>query len=116
MAMLVDRREDALERRLAAVRAPAGADVLAELVAELVDVARDRHRGRVAERAETVAEDPVAHVEQEVELVLLGVAVLDSVQELHHPTGALAARRALPARLVHVELRHPQAEQDDARA
>src|SRR5256885_7785110 len=99
VAMLIDGREDALERRLAFVRAPAGANVVAELAAELVDVARDRHRGRVAERAEAVAEDPVADVEQEVEVVLLGVAVLDPVQELHHPAGALAARRALVARL-----------------
>src|SRR5438309_12038291 len=115
-AVLVDRREDALQRGLAAVGAPAGPDMLAKLVAELVDVARDRHRGRVAERAEAVAEDPVAHVEQEVELVLLGAAVLDPVQELHHPARPLATRCALPARLVHVELRYPEAELDEAGA
>ena len=71
VGVLVDRREDALERRLAAERAAALVDVRLELVAELVDVARDRHRGRVAERAEALAEDPVADVEQQVELGLL---------------------------------------------
>src|SRR5262245_30563217 len=99
MRVLVDRCEDALERGLAAERAAAVVDVRLELVAELVDVARDRHRGRVAERAEALAEDAVADVEQQVELGLLRVAVLDLVQELHHPARPLAARRALPARL-----------------
>src|SRR5919202_269562 len=66
--VLVDGREQAVERRLAAERAAALLDVAAELIAELVDVARDRHRRRVAERTEALAEDPVADVEQEVEL------------------------------------------------
>src|SRR5919109_854253 len=83
--MLVDGREEALERRLAAEGAAAAVDVRLVLVAELVDVARDRHRGRVAERAEALAEDPVADREQEVELALLGASVLDLAQELDHP-------------------------------
>ena len=62
--VLVDRGEDVVEGRLAAERAAALVDVLPELLAELRHVARDRHRGGVAERAEAVAEDPVADVEQ----------------------------------------------------
>src|SRR5689334_8807964 len=80
--MLVDGREQPVQRRLARMRAAAEVDVLLEVVAELVDVAGDRHRGRVAERAEALAEDAVADVEQQVELVLGGVAVLDLVQDL----------------------------------
>jgi hypothetical protein len=48
--------------------------VALELVVELGDVARNRDRVRVAERAETFPEDPVAEVEQEVELTLGGSA------------------------------------------
>ena len=73
--VLLDRGDDALERRLAAKWAAAGVDVLPELGAELVDVARDRHGGRVAERAEALAEDAVADVQQQVELALLGLRV-----------------------------------------
>src|SRR5829696_5464603 len=107
MVVLLDRREQALERGLAAERAAAVVDVLLELVAEAVDVARNRHRGRVAEGAEALAEDAVADVEQQVELPLPRAALLDLVQQLHHPAGSLAARRALAAGLVHVELRDP---------
>ena len=53
-----------------AERAAAAVEVRDELVPELVDVARDRHRGGVAERAEALAVDPVADGEQQVELVL----------------------------------------------
>src|SRR3954447_9780915 len=102
--MLGDRREDALEWRVVE-GAAAAIEVGDELVAELRHVARHRDRGRLAERAEALAVDPVAHREQQVELVLRGVARLELAQDLRHPARALAARRALPARLVLVELR-----------
>ena len=79
-------------------------DVRLELVAELVDVARDRDRVRVSERAEALAEDAVADVEQQVEIGLVAAAVLDLLEDLREPAGADAARRALAARLVLVEL------------
>src|SRR5687767_4265806 len=60
-------REDPLERRVALERTAAELDVGLVLVAELVDVAQDRDRVRVAERAQALPEDPVAHREQEVE-------------------------------------------------
>src|SRR5204863_462032 len=102
--VLVERREEILQRRRTGEWTAASVDVRLELVAELVDVARDRHRRRVAERAEALAEDAVAHREEQVELRLVGPAVLDLVQQLHHPARALSARRALAAGLVHVEL------------
>src|SRR5829696_5021756 len=102
--VLVDRGEQALERRGAAERAAAIVDVRLELAAELVDIACDRHRRRVAERAQALAEDAVADVEQEIELALRCAAVLDLAQDLDHPARPLAARRALAARLMHVEL------------
>src|SRR5918911_479619 len=60
-----DRREHVLERRLPAERAAALVDVALVLVPELRDVARDRHRGGVAERAKALPENAVAHVEEE---------------------------------------------------
>jgi hypothetical protein len=105
-----------VERRLAAERAATLVEMALELVAELRDVARHRHCGRVAERAEAVAEDPVADVQQEIELALLRLARLDLLEQVDHPPGPLAARRALPARLVLVELRDPEAELHHAAA
>src|SRR5579862_4281458 len=108
--MLVDRHEEVVERRVGAERAAALVEVAAELVAELRDAARDGHRGRVAEHAEALADDPVADVEQELEVALARGAALDGPQQLHEPARADAARRALAARLVHVELRDAQRE------
>src|SRR5437899_10901245 len=110
MAVLVARREQALEGRLPGQRAAAAVDVGLELVAELADDARHRHRRRIAQRAEALAEHAVADREEQLELGLLGLARLDLLQELHHPARPLAARRALAARLVHVDLRDPQRE------
>src|SRR5262245_11043334 len=106
--MLVDRGEDALQRRLAREGATALVDVSLKLVSEARHVACDRHGRRVSERTQAIAEDPVADVEEHVELALSRVALLDLPEELHHPASSLPARRALSARLVHVELRDTQ--------
>src|SRR5689334_9296496 len=98
--VLGDRREHAVERRVVAERTAAVVDVRLELAAELGDVARHRHRGRLAERAEALADDAVADVEQQVELTLARVAGLELAQDGRHPSRPLATRRALPARLV----------------
>src|SRR6266545_1310591 len=95
MGVLVDRRDDAFDRRTSAVRAPALVDVGLELLAVLVDVARDRVDGEVA---------------------VLAAARLDLLQQAHHPARALPARRALAAGLVHVELLDPQGELHHASA
>src|SRR3954454_8354080 len=109
-----DRRDHAVEGRGAAEGAAAAVDVRLELVPELRDVARDDDRVGVAERAEALAVDPVAHVEQQVELALARGAVLELAQDRRQPARPLAARRALAARLVLVELREPDPELDDA--
>src|SRR5918999_1479575 len=62
--MLVDRRHEVIQRRFTAEGAPALVEMPLVLLAELRDVARNRHRGRVAERTQAVPEDPVADVEQ----------------------------------------------------
>src|SRR5712691_2345560 len=87
-----------------------------ELASELLDVARNRDRGRFAEWAQALAVDAVAHVQQEVELGLKRLAGLEPAQDLRHPPGPLAARRALATGLVLVELRDADAELHHAAA
>src|SRR5438128_8816652 len=102
--VLRDRGQHVVQRRRVAERTPALVDVRLELLAELLDVARDGDRGGLPERAEALPVDPIAYVQQEIQLVLLGVPGFEPAQDLRHPAGSLAARRALPARLVLVEL------------
>src|SRR5262249_35616179 len=110
------RREDALEGRLPVERAAAEVEVRLVLAAELVDVAEDRDRIGVAERAQALAHDSIAHREQEVEVGLRPAPVLDLLEDLRHPFRADAARRALAARLVLVELGDANAELHHAAA
>src|SRR6185437_10954591 len=98
--LVVEARDWAVLRE----RAAALVDVALELVAEVGDVARHRHRHRVAQRAQAVAEDAVAHVQQQVELPLARLAHLNAADDVHAPAGTLAAGRALAAALVLVEL------------
>src|SRR5438094_1762946 len=109
-------RRDVVERRRVAERAAAFVDVRLELAAELVHVARHCDRSRLAERAEALAVDPVAHVEQQVELRLDRFARFEPAQDLGHPACPLTARRALAAGLVLVELRDADAELHHAAA
>src|SRR5690349_7138591 len=104
VCVLVDRCEEVRKRRVGAERAAAVPEVLAELVAELGDATRNGHSRRISENAEALADDAVAHVEQNLEVVLGRRSVLDGAQDLHEPARADAAGRALAARLVHVEL------------
>src|SRR3954447_3204893 len=108
--MLVGRREDPLERRRAAERAAALLDVRGELVAPLVQVAIDRIDGELAERTEDLPEDVVADRVEQLEVGVRRGAVLDRLEDLHHPACSDAARRALAARLVRVELRRADGE------
>jgi hypothetical protein len=69
------------------------------------DQALDRPGCRVAKRADGVAFDLLGHIEQHVDLALLaGVAFHHAVHHRHHPAGAFAARRALAAAFVLVEV------------
>src|SRR5262245_24613337 len=82
-------------------------DVRLELVPEALDGRRDRrHRAR-AERTDRgllgrprdAGADVVGDVHQQVEVLGPAVAVEDALEDLLQPAGALAARRALAARL-----------------
>src|ERR1700722_2656525 len=86
--------------------------VLDDLVAEVLDGRADRHRGGGAESAERAADDVVADVEDGIQVLVVTIALLKPLDRAHQPVGALAAGRALAARLVLVELgpaeRRPQ--------
>ena len=91
-------------------------DVRLELRPVLLEVARDRVHGEVAERAQRLPEHAVADLIQEIEVRALAAALLELRQDLHQPAGADAARRALAARLVHVELLRSERELHHAAA
>ena len=74
------------------------------LVAEVLERTHDRARRAVAQRAERLAEDGVGDVEQLAEVLGGALARSRAAVDLHQPVGALAARRALAARFVGVEL------------
>src|SRR5262245_60370389 len=116
VSVRVGRSEDPLQRRLPFEGAAPEIDVRLVLVPELVDVAENGDRVRVAQRTETLPEDPVAHREQQVEVGLRAATVLDLLEDLRHPLRSDAARRALPARLVLVELRDANPELHHAAA
>src|SRR5579885_3489930 len=99
--VLVDGREEPVERRVGAERTAAVLEVRLELVAKLRHAARDRHRGRVAEHAQALADDAIAYVEEEREVALRRAPVLHCAEQLDEPARPDAARRALAARLVH---------------
>ena len=122
-------REPAPRGGCASQRAPAGrrgtnpvqraaplVDVRLELVPELVEIAHDRDRVGVAERAEAFAVDALGHGDEEVHVGLRAAAVLDLLQDLGQPARPDSARGALPAGLVLVELRHPHGELHHAAA
>src|ERR1043166_783179 len=61
--------------------------------------------GAVAERADGVALDLLGHLEQHVDLALVRAPFRHAGEHAPHPAHALAARRALTAALVLVEVR-----------
>src|SRR6185503_15151746 len=79
-------------------------DVRLVLVAEMLQRRQHRRHRRVAERAQRLAGDVVRDALQHVEVAHLPLAALDAAQDLVEPVGALAAGRALAARLVAVEV------------
>ena len=93
--------------QLRLARAIAG-DAVFDLVAEVAEQALDRPGGRVAQAADRVALDLAGHVEQQVDLGHLGLAGDHPLHHPPHPAGAFAARRALAAALVLVEIAEPR--------
>src|SRR5215470_4223312 len=95
-------------------RAAAPLEVLDELVPEVLDRGHHRADRTVAERAERAAEDVVADVEQLVQVFLGALAPVQPVKDADHPVRPLAARGALAAGLVLVELGPPERGVDHA--
>src|SRR5581483_10000623 len=87
-------------RLLRAERAAPERSVLLVLRTILRDEGADGHRRRVGERADRVPHHVAGDVEQEVDVARLRRALFQVDEHLVEPARALAARRALPARLV----------------
>src|SRR6476620_4555746 len=83
-------------------------DATLDLRTEMPDQALDRPSRRVAERADGVTLDLLRPIEKRVDLALLRAAIDHAHHHAPHPAGALAARRALAATLVLVEVRQPR--------
>src|SRR6185312_8264821 len=81
------------------------ADAALDFGSEMADQALDRPSGRIAQSADGVAFDLLGDVQQQVDLADLRLAAHHALHHAIHPAGALAARRALPAALVHIEVR-----------
>src|SRR5690349_11592081 len=79
-------------------------DVVQVVLAEELQRRHDRRRGAVAQAAERAAEDVVGGVLEGVQVLDGALAGQDPAVRAHHPVVALAARSALAAGLVVVEL------------
>src|SRR5271156_6931988 len=79
-------------------------NALFDLGPEMSDQALDRPSRRVPERADRMPLDLLGDVEQHVDFFLLRAALGHAGHHAPHPTGALAARRALATALVHIEI------------
>src|SRR5438105_5438351 len=112
----VDRRLDAGDRGLVTERTAALVDMPLELGAVLPQIARHWVNREVAKRAERATQHPRADTLEQLQVALRAVTLFDARQQLHEPARALAARCALPARLVHIELRRAQRELHHAAA
>src|SRR5919107_1814525 len=87
--------------------------VLLELGAEVLQHRGHRHRHRVAQHAQAVADDVALDLLEDVEVHRGALALVDALQHLHRPVRPLAAGDALTARLVAGELRPPQGPRDE---
>ena len=90
-----------------------GRDPLFHQRPEMPDQALDRPGRGIAQSADRVAFDLPRHLVQRVDLGRFGAALDHAVHHPPHPAGAFAARRALAAAFVHVELRQPRDRLDD---
>src|SRR4051812_40353202 len=79
----------------------------------MADEALDRPGGRIAQRADSVALDLLGDVEQLIDIRYLRVAFAQPLHHAPHPPGALAARGALAATLMLVEIADAADRADD---
>ena len=71
---------------------------------EVIDQALHGPRRRISESADRVTLDLFRHVKQQIDLAFFGFATFHPFENAPHPAGAFAARRALAAALVLVEI------------
>src|ERR1700759_2975233 len=79
-------------------------DAALDLRTEMPQQALYRPRGAIAEGADRVTLDLLRHLEQHVDLTLVGATFGHAGEHAPHPAHAFAARRALTAALVFVEV------------
>src|SRR6266545_1342871 len=84
-------------------RAPTLSDVSEKLVAELTDIALRRHGCGIGKDADGVAHHVVGNLIHQIDVFRPTGPFFQPQQELVQPTGALAARRALPTGFVMIE-------------
>ena len=96
------------------MRTAALTDVRFELVPEQIQRRQHRRRGGVAKRAERLADDVVGDAVQEIDVLHLALSPLEALEQLVEPVAAFAARRALAARLVAVEVQQVHRQPDHA--
>src|SRR5580658_1911812 len=89
-------------------------DVILKLVAELCHESDDRHRCRVAKRAEGASKHVLGQILNVVDIFDLAAAGVDAANRLFEPVCALAAGDAPTAALVLIELDRPQRKLDHA--
>src|SRR5690348_9673378 len=82
-------------------------NALFDLMTEMRNQSLDRPSRRIAERANGVAFDLRCDLKQHVDLALLRAALGHTREHAPHPTRSFAARRALAAALVLVEISDP---------
>src|SRR2546428_6159705 len=80
-------------------------NVMDKLVAEMLDEALHRQRRGVAQRADGAPGDVVGHVVEEREVLDAPQPLLDAMDHAVEPARAFAARRALAAGLLEIEVR-----------
>src|SRR5215208_7186702 len=81
-------------------------DVRDVFVTEFLNRARDRRGRRIAQHADGGSGHVLPDIEQRIHILFTALPVFDAAQNLREPLRAFAARRALPARLVCVEVHH----------
>src|SRR3954452_22605724 len=96
--------------------APLVLNVVHELVAEMLEEALHRQRRSIAERADGASGDVVGDVVEKREVFHAPLAVLDAVHHAIEPARALAARGALAAGLLEIEVRQALERTHHARA
>src|SRR4029077_6316647 len=83
-------------------------DVVLEFVAEMLDETLHRESSGIAQRADGASGDVVGHRVELVQILVATLAALDPVDHAPQPAGAFAARRALSAGLLVIEVRQAQ--------